>query len=78
MSCHVIRADEVQPGDRIWNSGRDVHPAFRWVNVVCVEPMKVACRLEDQRIVHLPGVRIVTGAWETHKTAGVGITVMRI
>ena len=78
MSHQVIRADEVKPGDRIYNSGPCVHPAFRWVNVRQVEPTNVPTVLESGRTVQIPGVRIVTSSWVTYLCADQGIAVDRI
>lgn len=61
---------------RIFNS-RATHPAFQWVLVQKVFTRRIRCTMEDGRQAYLPGVRIVTGPWETFKIDNEGIAVQR-
>ncbi len=65
MAIETVRADEVKPGDHLYDA--TANPAFQWVRVVSVEP-----RTDEPNI-----VVIKTTRWDTWKHKGEGVAVRR-
>ena len=76
MKTETVAAQDVQVGDRLYNS-HATHPAFRWCRVKEIVEGEYPVRLEGGSIKKVKGHELHTSGWYTIKTHGQAVTVQR-
>ena len=76
MTTQTIRAADVRPGDRIYNS-HSYHPTAAWVRVVEATPCTITVKTEFGSRVPAAGIAIHTTGWTLTEHADAGVAVQR-